>query len=472
MVTKRRITLSGLISLYAGGALVLLALILGLVMQQSISRMLDDALQDKASALARQLAIISLDSVLTYDYGTLERYVRDLAASQNVIYTRVVRQDGEVLAKAGEIVPAQSSDIVSITEPIRLTGETIGEVIVGYDRRSVDRTVGLLTLAGLVGLVVLTIVLFYLLKSFLRARLVEPVDRLARSVNPLNSQSGMITSLPDNVPEEVYLLSKTFSRLQADIRRHIEEVEQANRLARNATTRLCQEQRLATIGQMAAGLAHSLNTPLGNIIGYAQQGRRDSEENGEARRFEVIERQAEKCSTIVGDLLASARAPETVIQKLDIDQLVRSTTSLIRPVIRDHGVTDVQVDSDGACQVVGDVSALEQVLFNLFNNAAQAGATRLSLKVSMCDNGGEVLVQDNGSGINVEDQGRIFDSFFTTKPAGSGTGLGLYLCRTLIESMHGRIELVHSEPGNTVFRLWLPGEEEGQTTTTDRTDVQ
>lgn len=456
MVRGRRITLSGLISLYAGGALAVLALILGLAMQQSISRILDDALRDKAGALARQLAIVSLDSVLTYDYGTLERYVGDLAASRNVVYVRVQRADGELLAEAGEGERSRDASVVAIAEPVRLTGQTIGEVLVAYDRQGVDRTMALLTLAGIVGLLVLTIVLFYLLRALLRDRLVEPVRALADSVNPLRNDPPLAMPLKQSVPEEIEQLAETFTRLQSDVRRHIEELEQANRLARSATARLCQEQRLATIGQMAAGLAHGLNTPLGNIIGYAQQGRKDAGDERGRQRLEVIERQARKCSEIVRDLLTSARAPETVIQRVDLDHLVRATATLIRPVIRDHGVTTVDIDSPGSCWVAGDVSGLEQVLFNLFSNAAQAGASALRVAVRCDAQGGALVVQDNGPGIDTVHHAKIFEPFFTTKAAGTGTGLGLYLCRTLLQSMHGRIELAESKPGRTVFRLWLP----------------
>lgn len=456
MVRGRRITLSGLISLYAGGALAVLALILGLAMQQSISRILDDALRDKAGALARQLAIVSLDSVLTYDYGTLERYVGDLAASRDVVYVRVQRADGELLAEAGEGARSRDASVVTIAEPVLLTGQTIGEVLVAYDRQGVDRTMALLTLAGIAGLLVLTVVLFYLLRALLRERLVEPVRALADSVNPLNADPPLPMPMKQSVPEEIEQLAETFTHLQSDVRRHIEELEQANRLARSATARLCQEQRLATIGQMAAGLAHGLNTPLGNIIGYAQQGRRDAENERGRQRLEVIERQARKCSEIVRDLLASARAPETVIQHLDLDHLVRSTVTLIRPVIRDHGVGAVEIESAGPCWVAGDVSGLEQVLFNLFSNAAQAGATALHVAIRCADDGGMLVVKDNGSGIDPAYHPKVFEPFFTTKTAGSGTGLGLYLCRTLLNAMHGRIELAESGPGRTVFRLWLP----------------
>ncbi|MDZ7663347.1 sensor histidine kinase [Thiohalophilus sp.] len=459
MVRQRRITLSGLISLYAGGALVVLALILGVVMQQSISRVLDDALRDKAGALARQLAIVSLDSVLTYDYGTLERYVKDLGAGRDMVYVRVQREDGELLAEAGNRERAGDSSVITIAEPVNLAGRDIGEVLVAYDRRAVDQTVGLLTLAGLVGLLVLTVILFYLLRQLLRARLVEPVRALANSVNPMYTDAPLAMPLKQNVPEEIEQLAEMFSRLQNDIHRHIDELEQANRLARSATARLCQEQRLATIGQMAAGLAHGLNTPLGNIIGYAQQGSREIPDERGAHRFQVIERQARKCSQIVGDLLASARAPRTVIQRLDLDNLVRSTVTLIRPVIRDHGVTSVEINSWGPCWVYGDVSGLEQILFNLFNNAAQAGATALQLTLQCSEDEGVLLVQDNGSGIDNAHRKKIFEPFFTTKEAGTGTGLGLYLCRTLLQSMNGHIELVEDAAGQTLFRLQLPAAE-------------
>ncbi|MGM0595042.1 MAG: sensor histidine kinase [Pseudomonadota bacterium] len=451
---RKTLTLSGLLTRYAGGTLLLLALLLGVVVQQVNSHTLQGALQDKAEALAKQLAVISLDAVLIYDYGTLERYVRDLVSGSDVLYLQVARSDGEVLAEAGESDAVGSKASLRVEQPIYLADNIIGQVSVVYDTSTTEQTVLLLSTLWLVGLVLVTGVLFWVMQHLLRRHLVEPVTTLAASVNPFENSGDDASPTLKGAPREVEQLAHTFGQMRAEIAQHIAEMENANRLARSATQRFCREQRLASIGQMAAGLAHGLNTPLGNIIGYVQQARREGE-CASAQRLDVIERQAHKCSEIVRNLLAAARSPEVILQRTDVAKLIAITLKLLRPVMRDNG-TEIVQHGPKHCQVVCDVSAFEQVLFNLTSNAVQAGANRVDVELST-DKGRVVVdICDNGQGIPPERQAKIFEAFFTTKEAGSGTGLGLYLCQTLMRSMEGDIELHESRPGRTVFRLTLP----------------
>lgn len=453
MMKRESVTLSGLVIRYTGGALLLLALLLGVVVQLVISNTLEDALRDKAAALARQLATVSLDAVLVYDYGTLERYVGDLERDADIVYLRIRRADGEVLAEAGDASAVTRSAILSLTQPMRLADNPIGEVTVAYDRRVMERTVALLSALWIGGLALVTLAMFWVLRRLLRRRVIEPVQRLAANISPLAGDQAQLVPQP-GAPREVLLLAETLERMRAEIRRHIVQIETANRLARSATERFCREQRLASIGQMAAGLAHGLNTPLGNIIGYAQQARRGAGEPL-AQRLTVIERQANKCSAIVRNLLSAARAPEVVVQRVDLARVVEATVTLVRPVMRDHGA-ELAHSGDPTCPALCDVGAFEQVLFNLTSNAVQAGARHITIDVRCEDGRARVGVLDDGPGIPAARQAHIFEPFFTTKEAGSGTGLGLYLCRTLLESMQGHIALRESAPGRTVFELNLP----------------
>ncbi len=462
------VTLSGLVTRYAGGALLLLALLLGIVVQQVISRTLDGALHDKAEALARQLAVVSLDAVLVYDYGTLERYVGDLERGADVLYLRIRRADGETLAEAGMGEATTRPGTLSLTQPMRLADNIIGDVTVAYDRSAMERTVVLLSMLWLGGLALVTLAMFWALRWLLRRRVVAPLQALAESVSPLAGDEAPLVPRVADGPQEVVLLAQTFERMRGEIRQHIHSIEHANRLARTATQRFCREQRLASIGQMAAGLAHGLNTPLGNIIGYVQQARRGADTALE-QRLSVVERQVNKCSEIVRNLLSAARAPEIVLQRADLTRVIGANITLIRPVMRDHGA-EITQGGERSCPAVCDVGAFEQVLFNLASNAVQAGARQITIHLGR--EGDQILVEvsDDGPGIPTERQSAIFEPFFTTKEAGSGTGLGLYLCRTLMESMQGQILLHQSRPGRTVFRLRLPAVPEKNDDATDCTD--
>ncbi|MCA1805129.1 MAG: hypothetical protein LC646_07295 [Xanthomonadaceae bacterium] len=453
MLIPRSFTLSALIGLYAGMALLVFALVLSGLMVLGLNRILEDSLQDKANMLARQIATVSLDAVLMHDYGVLERYTADLAGSDGLVYLRIRREDGVVLAEAGKLEPG--APVLLLEKPVLLANRPVGDVTVAYERRHIDRTITRFTLISVAGVAVLATLLFFSLKGILRRRLIKPIERLAHDMNPLLDTIPEAQPL-EGAPSEVLELRHTFEQLRGEVRHHIEEIEQANRVARAATQRLCQGQRLASIGQMAAGLAHSLNTPLGNIMGYAQQAQRKARDEDMRARIEVIQRQAGVCSEIVCNLLNAARTPQIHVQAFDLAELARATVKLLSPVVRDHGVELHLEEGPVALAVLGDVGGVEQIMFNLINNAVQADAGTICVRVQAEAGRGVLQVEDDGSGIPAEVQPRIFEALFTTKAAGSGTGLGLHLCQTLAAGMQSSIRLVESRPGLTIFELALP----------------
>lgn len=459
-------TLSMQIGIYAGVALLVFSLLLASLMILGMKRILEDSLLDKASMLAKQIATVSLDAVLMHDYGVLERYTADLSGSDGLVYLRIRREDGTVLAEDGTAVSSQPR--LQLQKPILLADRTIGDVTVAYERSDIDRAITHFTLLVILAVALLSALFFFSLRSLLKRRLINPIERLAHELHPLLPESEPF-QLNAASPREVHELRHTFQQLRGEISQHISEIEQANHLARAATQRLCQSQRLASIGQMAAGLAHSLNTPLGNILGYAQQARRKATDEDMRGRIDVIERQAQACSDIVRNLLSAARRPDIHIQPFDLAVLARATVKLLRPVVRDHGV-ELQLDTENiptSLNTLGDVGAVEQILFNLINNAVQAGATSIHIYLHSEHPWAQLNVEDNGQGIPLELQSRIFEPLFTTKVAGQGTGLGLHLCQTLASNMQGKIQLLDSRPGSTRFQLDLPLADSGASCTTD-----
>jgi signal transduction histidine kinase len=206
---------------------------------------------------------------------------------------------------------------------------------------------------------------------------------------------------------------------------------------------------------MAAGLAHGLNTPLGNIVGYAQRALEQAPEGTAAEQLKVIERQAVVCSEIVRNLLTAARAPGSLIENFDLADMVRNTATLLEPLMQDHGVALETALPAQAVPVNADVGGVEQILFNLVNNAVQAGAKHVRLAIRGDGESVKLAVVDDGHGIPAENQAMIFDAFFTTKSVTEGTGLGLYMCAALAKSSNGSIALVESRPGHTCLELTL-----------------
>lgn len=460
-MVKRVHTLSAMMTLYIGGGLLVLGLLLGTAVAEGVSRLLEQAFHDKAEALARQLATISLDALLVYDYGTLERYLRDLRAQPGVRYLRVRRSDGEVLGEAGEPpLPREEADHVLVNWPIRLGSTQLGQVTVSYDAAPVRQTVRRISLLGAAGLILALALLYFWLRRTLDRRLIRPIQAVAARVSRHQEDGDMPW---EQMPEELQRVARTFAGLCSRVEETSRQREEAERLARTATERLCRDQRLASVGQMAAGLAHGLNTPLGNIIGYAQQALRATDDERLRQRLTVIEEQARVCSVIVRNLLDSVRPPEAKPRRLDLMEKLRATVGLMGPVLRDRGVTDIEVEGGSQALVWADPTCVEQVLFNLMTNAAEAGARTLLVTVE--DRVAEVslTLTDDGEGMPEPIRAHLFEPFVTGKPPGMGTGLGLHICKTLLESVGARIELLDTGPGGSRFRITWRKTPEGNT---------
>lgn len=453
-MSRRPLTLATTLSLYIGGGLFALAVIFGIALQQGVSRILDDALTEQSRALAKQLAIVTLDAVLVHDYGTLERFLRDLAHETGVRYLRIRRSDGETLGEVGVPPPEPGGpSTVTVVQPVVLADNPIGDVTVAYSRQPVDRLILRLSLVGLAGTALITLCLFFLQRRIIERRLIRPMQALARQVSPLR---GAPAASVNGLPEELVRIGRTFGELCQEIMRHGQDREDMQRLALTATHRLCHDQRMVMVGQMVAGLAHALNTPLGNILGYAQRAQQSTREPTVLEQLAIIERQARSCTATVEHLLSGVRSPEPRVVPMDLVETVRQSVRLMTPVVVDRGTRTVTVEGCEACPVRADPGLVEQVLFNLLTNAADAGAHTIQVRLACFPDRAELAVEDDGAGVPETVRGRLFLPFVTSKDPGQGTGLGLYLCKTLLGSMGGDIDLLESRPGKTVLRVTLP----------------
>lgn len=456
---KRPPALSALLTLHLGGGFLVLGLLLGVTAVEGVARLLEQGFRDQAEALARQLGTISLDALLVSDYGTLERYLHDLGRQPGVRYLQVRRADGEVLAETGERPdPLRAGARVDVLWPVRLGANRIGDVEVSYDAAPVREAVMRISLVGGGGLVLGLALLYLWLRHTLERRIIRPVEIIAARVGDRADEADVAW---ERMPEELGRIARRLSRLCAEIEDSGRRRETSERLARGATLRLCREQRLASVGQMAAGLAHGLNTPLGNIIGYAQQAAKGSGDTRLRGRLAVIEEQARVCAGIVRNLLDSVRPPEARPRPVNLRERVQAAAGLMAPVLRDRGVAAIDVVVEGAAPapVWADPACVEQVLFNLMTNAADAGARTLTLTVAADAGAVQLTVADDGGGVPEDIRQRLFAAFVTGKPPGEGTGLGLHICRTLLNSVGAEIELLDSSPAGSRFRItWRTAE--------------
>jgi two-component system NtrC family sensor kinase len=236
--------------------------------------------------------------------------------------------------------------------------------------------------------------------------------------------------------------------------------------------------RLAEIGEMSAGFAHEINNPL-QII-RAEQTLIETivsemKEQGELKESEEMEEiedslrqirvQTDRCGGITQALLKFAREKETAPAAVDLKRFLPEVIGLVIRKADVEGIDVQQVVSDDIPLIQVDASQLQQVLVNLLNNAIYAiveqhGAAGGKLEISAKAAGGrvEIAVTDNGCGISPENIEKIFAPFFTTKPVGRGTGLGLSVCYSIIEKMGGIFGVQSEEGRGATFTIHLPAE--------------
>jgi two-component system, NtrC family, sensor kinase len=223
--------------------------------------------------------------------------------------------------------------------------------------------------------------------------------------------------------------------------------------------RLVQADKLSSIGLLAAGVAHEVNTPLAVISSYAQMlAKQVAGDEQKARMLDKIAKQTFRASEIVNSLLNFSRTGSTEFAEVDLNKLLRETLSLLEHQFEKHGIRIEARLDEPVPAIKGNPGKLQQVFLNLFLNSRDAMEQGGVLTVAACAREGSarVEVRDSGPGIPREVLPRIFDPFFTTKGARKGTGLGLSVSYGIVEEHGGTIEAL-SEPGQgACFRLDFP----------------
>jgi len=231
---------------------------------------------------------------------------------------------------------------------------------------------------------------------------------------------------------------------------------------------LGQADRLAAVGQLARGLAHEMNTPLGSISAHAEesiellQDLQPSTQRLEDIRGHLlaIMRQAHRCSRIATRLLQFAQPAHALCESCRAEQVIGDVLKLFEPVAQAKGVRlNHSFEKDLSEAPIGPAD-LEQLLVNLVQNAIDACQSGDLVRVQARFREGqlELVIEDTGSGIPAEILSRIFDPFFTTKPVGQGTGLGLSVCHGIVGSVGGSIEVTSSPHAGTRVTIALPVE--------------
>lgn len=312
---------------------------------------------------------------------------------------------------------------------------------------------------AIIGIAALAIALA--LGAFFATKLTRPLENLAARADAI--AAGKETdAAPIQGPGEIGVLAQSVDEMA---KRIAERAELASALARG--------DRLASVGVMSAQVAHEINNPLTTVLGYAKLLLEDKPEGHPDRTaLELIADEAERMKKIIGGLLEYARAPRpsepisqvatgtTAPGASEPSAVVRHVAALTAPQLkkaRAQLVTEVPAMKPVAIEA----HALQQVLVNLVQNAAQAltdgGTITIAARPAPGNIATLITVSDDGPGIPPADRARVFDPFFTTKAPGTGTGLGLAVCRHLVATAGGSIDVGDGPNGKGAeFRVTIP----------------
>ncbi len=264
-----------------------------------------------------------------------------------------------------------------------------------------------------------------------------------------------------------FRLTKIPMRLEGDEISHVITIGEDVTDSRRIQGQIMQSEKLAAIGQLAAGVMHEINNPLATISACvaAITGRLDHASGAERpaveEYLELIDKEVDRCTRIVDGLLDFSRPKGKAKGRVILNALVDETLFLLKHHQRFKRLTVTRELDLGLPATIGNAEQLTQVLMALMLNAVDAMEDRGKLTVRTgrgpsWANEVVVEIEDNGIGIPRADQSKIFEPFYTTKPPGRGTGLGLSICYGIVEDHQGRIE-VESQPGRgSTFRVFLP----------------
>lgn len=226
---------------------------------------------------------------------------------------------------------------------------------------------------------------------------------------------------------------------------------------------LLQSEKLSTVGVLASSITHEFNNILTTVINYAKMGVRHKDDATRDKAFEKILAAGQRAAKITTGMLSYARNSSDRKEVYSLPQLVDDVLVLIEKDLQKHRISLVRQQEQTPAVLVNP-SQIQQLLLNLMINARQAmqegGTLTITIRQNDQDHFGEVVVRDTGGGIPPEVLPQIFDSFFSTKQADAsgqgGSGLGLALCKQIIEAHHGRIRVESTVNQGTAFTIKLP----------------
>jgi len=296
---------------------------------------------------------------------------------------------------------------------------------------------------GLIGLTVFTLLLSLLLSGGVARYLSRPIARLADNIQAYGKREPQAPALPSKI-EEVNQVQQAF----VDMAGTLHSTEQ----------KLLQSAKMASIGEMAAGIGHELNNPLNNMSSLLTLLKRNQSLDKQAGEdLSALSEEVKRATMIVRGILNFARQMPPQYEQFEIKAWLQSSLRRVSHRAAEKRV-EVQIDVPQSFMVNADPAQLEQVLINLLINACDASEPYTTIKVSaaVSDEKAVIRVENEGEPISTEVAEKLFEPFFTTKRVGEGSGLGLSISLGIIESHGGELTLRNREQGGVIAEIILP----------------
>jgi two-component system NtrC family sensor kinase len=401
------------------------------------------------------------------DIGTATIFQDDVRIATNVIapngrraigtrvsgevYDRVVGEGRRWIARAFVVDDWYITAYGPIRDP---EDNVIGILCVGVRAAKFD-ALRARTVWTFAGVSVAGMVLAWIIASVLSSGIVRPVRTLLKASREIASgQIGVPISVNPNAAAELKELAESFDSMSRSV------AERDLQLQENAR-KMTESKKLATLGQLAAGIAHEINNPLGGIVMYSHMLKEELQLEQNRENVEKIAKEADRCKRIVKGLLDFARQTKPERTESNINLVLNEVIALLEHQAIFHNIKILNERNQSLPLVNVDVAQMQEVFMNLILNAAQAmegkaGTLTTVTRITPDRNAIEVEIRDTGPGIPQDKLDKIFEPFYTTKEVGRGTGLGLSIAYGIIERHHGSIRVESKVGKGTSFFVRIP----------------
>jgi len=419
------------------------------------------------------------------DLGSVTIFEGDVRISTNVRTAAGDRAIGslaspevsDAVLKRGEIWRGRAFVVkewyISEYAPIRnYAGEVIGMLSVGVLERTYTaiRNQVILSFFGIaiIGFLLILGITYYMIHTITR-----PIGEMVSATRSIIA-GRFDREVRADSPGEIALLAASFNAMLKSLRQMKGDLEEWGRTleekVRQRTeelvamqARVAQSERLASLGMLAAGVAHEVNNPLGGILALTSLTVEDMPNDDPNREnLEEVIRQTERCRDIVKGLLEFSRQSKGNSEAVDLNKVLRDTLSLVGKQAPFFNVNVIWQLAPELPPVAADRAQFQQVFLNILMNAVQAmherGTITITTRHDAAASAVEAAISDTGDGIPPEQIGRIFDPFFTTKESGHGTGLGLSIAYGIVTTHRGSISVASEVGKGSTFTIRMPVE--------------